>query len=147
MPGGCRDADTAEHWWDFYGESVGRYLGVKLNIPSDEMANSYMDLCYHRGAWFLKELMDTMGEEDFLETVSGYCNRYLYQNASTEDFLNVLACHGEADISGLLEEYLDVEMNWSCLREHIFSCPPMVFMLYFLESVFALICAVPWDWQ
>lgn len=89
----------------------GFFRGAKLNIPSDEMGNSYMDLCYHRGAWVLKELMDTMEEEDFLEAVSDYCNRYLYQNASTEDFLNVLACHGEADISGLLEEYLDVEMN------------------------------------
>ena len=36
----------------------------------------------------------------------GYCNRYLYQNASTEDFSNVLACHGAAGIPWLLEEYL-----------------------------------------
>lgn len=105
------DADTAENWWDFYREIAGRYPGTKLNVPSDEMGTSYMDLCYHRGAWFLKELMDTMGQEDFLEAVSDYCNRYLYRNASTEDFLNVLSCHGEEDISGLLEEYLDVEMN------------------------------------
>ena len=105
------DVNTAEIWWDFYQEIAGRYPGVKLNIPTDEMKNSYMDLCYHRGVYFLKELMDTMGQEIFLEAVSDYCNQYLYRNASTEDFLNVLACHGEADISGILEEYLDVEIN------------------------------------
>ena len=55
--------------------------------------------------------MDTMGREIFLEAVSDYCSQYLYRTASTEDFLNVLACHGEADISGILEEYLDVEIN------------------------------------
>lgn len=105
------DTDTAENWWDFYREIAGRYPETKLNVPSDEMGTSYMDLCYHRGAWFLKELMDTMGQEDFLEAVSDYCNRYLYRNASTEDFLNVLSCHGKEDISGLLAEYLDVKMN------------------------------------
>ncbi len=105
------DAEAAENWWDFYREIAGRYPGAKLNIPSDEMAGSYINLCYYRGAYFLRELMDTMGQEIFLEAVSDYCSRYLYRNASTEDFLNVLACHGEADISGILEEYLDVEIN------------------------------------
>ncbi len=69
------------------------------------------DHCVKSSIHFLKELMDTMGQKIFLEAMSDYCNRYLYPNASTEDFMSVLACHGEADLSGLLEEYSDVGMN------------------------------------
>lgn len=101
------DEKNADIWWNFCKEIAGRHPGEKLNVSSDSMGKDYMNLCYFRGTYFLKELMDTMGRESFFEAVSEYCARYAFENATTWDLLHILQAHTQRDLSGLFEEYVE----------------------------------------
>ena len=45
--------------------------GKAINVSYDE-ADSYTNLFYNRGGYFLKELMDAIGNDGFLSILSEY---------------------------------------------------------------------------
>lgn len=105
--GVCLDAagDTDYPYWELKSISARSEEGKKVNIPGDEVSN-YHSLIYDRGAMFLKTLTDTVGQEDFLSILSDYCQKYMYDIATTEDFLEMLYAGTDADVSDIVAEYI-----------------------------------------
>jgi hypothetical protein len=65
----------------------------------------YRDAVYLRGAMFLAELRQLMGEDSFLEFLRDYLRKYRYRLATGDDFFTLLSEHTQADLSGLLDTY------------------------------------------
>jgi hypothetical protein len=65
----------------------------------------YRDAVYLRGAMFLGELRDLMGEEAFLDFLRGYLDKFKYRLVSGDDFFNLLTEYTSADLSSLIGDY------------------------------------------
>jgi aminopeptidase N len=65
----------------------------------------YRDAVYLRGAMFLGELRDVMGDEAFLAFLRDYLEKYRASQVSGDDFFDLLSTHTSADLSGLIATY------------------------------------------
>lgn len=103
----CLDADgtTDYPYWELKNIASSGAEGEKVNVPCDE-ASVYQWVIYDRGAAFLKTLMDTVGQEEFLSILSDYCQKYRYDIATTESFLEILHEGTDVDISDIVAEYI-----------------------------------------
>lgn len=70
---------------------------------------SYMNAAYRRGALFLAELRNTMGDQNFYAFLRDYCQRQSHKLSTAHDFFSVLSDHTDEDLSALLEEYFTRE--------------------------------------
>ncbi|MGB5941454.1 MAG: M1 family metallopeptidase [Leeuwenhoekiella sp.] len=61
---------------------------------------------YQKGAWALHMLREKMGNPAFQETVKTYLNTYAYDNASTEDFLEIAKQKSGTDLSSFADTWL-----------------------------------------
>jgi hypothetical protein len=65
----------------------------------------YRDAVYLRGAMFLEELRNIMGEGDFLIFLRAYLEKFRAQQVSGDEFFNLLSAHTAEDLSGLIANY------------------------------------------
>lgn len=65
----------------------------------------YRDAVYLRGAMFLGDLRQAMGDEAFLAFLRDYLQQFTYRQATGEDFFSLLAKHSSADLSGIIDAY------------------------------------------
>ena len=65
----------------------------------------YRDAVYLRGAMFLGELRDLMGQEAFLDFLHDYLKQYNHRQVTGDDFFDLLSAHTSADLSGLISSY------------------------------------------
>ncbi|MCM1148662.1 MAG: M1 family metallopeptidase [Butyricicoccus sp.] len=80
--------------------------GFSLDSAYDEPDYaSALDLFYARGMFFLRELETAIGQESFLELLSGYCNKYLFHNVTTEDFFSYLREQSAVDVEEIIGRY------------------------------------------
>jgi hypothetical protein len=95
-----------ESWWwsfrvDFYepsgvvGGSVYDYGGFR----------PYRDAVYLRGAQFLEALRQRVGDEAFFAFLRDYAAQKAGQQATAQDFFDILAQHSTRDISDLRQDY------------------------------------------
>ena len=103
----CLDAaDNMDYpYWELKAIAANGVAKEKVNVPSDE-ASVYQWVIYDKSAMFLKTLMDTVGQEKFLSILSDYCQKYMYDIATTEDFLEILYMGTDADLSDIVTEYI-----------------------------------------
>ena len=97
--------DLVGWWWEnrIYFHSPQGW--VNSTIYEAEGFYPYRDAVYLRGALFLGELREVLGEEGFQEFLSDYLSLFRYRQVSEEDFFNLLSQHTSADISQLVSEY------------------------------------------
>lgn len=67
----------------------------------------YRDAVYLRGAMFMGEVRDLLGEEAFLDFLRDYLEKYSQRQANGDDFFNLLSAHTSADLSGLISSYFN----------------------------------------
>lgn len=65
----------------------------------------YRDAVYLRGAMFLGELRELMGQESFLEFLQDYLKQYSHRQVTGDDFFALLSEHNTDDLSGLISSY------------------------------------------
>ncbi|MBE0410379.1 MAG: M1 family metallopeptidase [Anaerolineales bacterium] len=97
--------ELVEWWWNnriYFHQPVG---WVDSTIYETGAFYPYRDAVYLRGAMFLQDLRDLIGEEAFFSFWREYVERYSNQLVTGDDFFNLLGHHTSADISGLLAEY------------------------------------------
>jgi len=95
-----------ESWWEFLKTVSYVYeAGKAINVSYDE-ADNYTNLFYNRGGYFLKELMDAIGNDGFLSILSEYCETFAYKIATTEDFVNLLRERTPVDVESIIAEYI-----------------------------------------
>ena len=92
--------------WEFQKTVSYIYMdGEAINVSYDKASN-YTNLFYNRGAYFLKELMDAIGKDEFLSILSEYCETYAYRFATTEAFLILLRERTPVSIDGVIDKYI-----------------------------------------
>jgi aminopeptidase N len=97
--------DDVEWWW---------FYAVDQHVPTGKIDNliyvfhdnrEYMDAVYRRGAQFMRDLRETMGDPAFFGFLEEYQRRYAYQLVSSRDFFSVVREFTTADLVPLQEEY------------------------------------------
>ncbi len=97
--------ELVDWWWDY---RVNRFhpLGpVNSTIYDHAGFRSYVDAVYLRGALFLQETRNLIGDETFFEFVQQYAERNVNSIVTGEDFFSELEYHSKADPSELIATY------------------------------------------
>jgi hypothetical protein len=97
--------DLTDWWWEnriYFHNPQG---WVDSTIYEVAGFYPYRDAVYLRGVMFLGELRDLMGEEAFLEFLRAYLDQFRYNQASSDDFFNLLSEFTPADLSDLIGTY------------------------------------------
>ncbi|MBK5106583.1 MAG: M1 family metallopeptidase [Anaerolineales bacterium] len=97
--------DLVAWWWDnrIYFHSPQGWVDSTIYEP--EGFYPYRDAVYLRGALFLGELRELLGEDGFQEFLREYLSLFRYRQVDGDDFFNLLSQHTSADISQLVSEY------------------------------------------
>jgi transcriptional regulator with XRE-family HTH domain len=97
--------DDTDWWWL---DAVDQWAPAgKIDSLIYEFRDNreYYDAVYRRGALFMRDLRETMGDPAFFEFVQEYQRRYAYQIVSSRDFFNLVQEYTTADLVPLQEEY------------------------------------------
>ncbi len=82
--------------------------GERILRSLREFDNSwqYSSIVYSKGAIFLRQLRDRMGDEAFLKALREYYRRHKFKNATTEDFRKACQNNHDKDLTPLFNEWL-----------------------------------------
>ena len=97
--------DLKDWWWEnriYFHQPQG---WVDTTIYQAAGFYPYRDAVYLRGALFLQELRDRMGDEAFFGFLKDYLYHFMYGQATTDGFFNLLSEHYSGDISDILQSY------------------------------------------
>lgn len=97
--------DLVGWWWDNRVRFHQPEGWVDSTIYTTAGFRPYKDAIYLRGALFLEDLRQLMGDEAFSTFLRDYLEKFTHRQATGNDFFALLAEHTAADISGLLDEY------------------------------------------
>ena len=97
--------DLLDWWWDNRVNFHQPAGWVDSTIYDSNEFKVYKDAVYLRGALFLEDLKELIGEEAFNAFLVDYLEHYTYQQATANDFFALLDSYTDADLSGLLNEY------------------------------------------
>jgi hypothetical protein len=65
----------------------------------------YRNAVYLRGAMFLADLRQAMGDEPFILFLRDYLQQFSHRQSTGDDFFSVLARHTNTDLSGIIANY------------------------------------------
>jgi hypothetical protein len=93
-------------WWWFYAVDQWAPTGKIDNLIYVFRDNrEYIDAVYRRGAQFMRDLRETMGDPAFFGFLKDYTRIYAYQLATSRDFFTLVQEYTTADLVPLQEEY------------------------------------------
>ncbi|MCL7452072.1 MAG: helix-turn-helix domain-containing protein [Anaerolineae bacterium] len=94
-------------WWWFYAVDQWAPTGAVDSILYEFRNDSrpYYDAVYRRGALFMRDLRETMGDPAFFGFLGEYQRRYTYQLVSSREFFALVQEFTTADLIPLQEEY------------------------------------------
>ncbi len=93
-------------WWWFYAVDQWAPVGKIDNLIYVFRDNrEYYDAVYRRGAQFMRDLREVMGDPAFFAFLEEYQRRYAYQLISSRDFFSLVQEFTTADLIPLQEEY------------------------------------------
>jgi hypothetical protein len=93
-------------WWWFYAVDQWVPTGKIDSIIYEFRDNrEYMDAVYRRGAQFMRDLRQVMGDPAFFGFLAEYQRRYAYHLAASRDFFALVQEFTTADLVPLQEEY------------------------------------------
>ena len=93
-------------WWWFYAVDQWAPAGKIDNLVYVFRDNrEYFDAVYRRGAQFMNDLRETMGDPAFFGFLEEYQRRYAYQLAQSRDFFGLVQEFTTADLVPIQEEY------------------------------------------
>ncbi len=93
-------------WWWFYAVDQWVPTGkIDSSIYEFRDNRAYLDAVYRRGAQFMRDLRETMGDPAFFAFMEEYQRRFAYQIAKSRDFFTLVQEFTTADLIPLQEEY------------------------------------------
>jgi hypothetical protein len=92
-------------WWNFRVDSFNPQGWVNSEVYEYSQFRPYINAVYLRGARFLHELRQTMGDEAFLAFLKAYYQEGDKKLITREDFFRILGQYTSADLSSLLKQY------------------------------------------
>jgi transcriptional regulator with XRE-family HTH domain len=100
-----RHPEFVEWWWETEVNDYRPQGEIDRPIYAFVDGRTYLNAVYRRGALFISDLRDRMGDEAFFAFLRDYYESKGKQLSTAEDFFAVLFRHSDVDISSLLEEY------------------------------------------
>ena len=101
--------EALEWWWEYrvnYYQPAGWVDISVYDVPQEfGYYRKYRDPVYLRGALFLDELRQLLGDSTFFASLRQYVARYTYQQASAGGFVDILRQNTPADLSPILTKY------------------------------------------
>jgi len=83
--------------WGYTEDNYQTSHPIVSNVVNTDAANSVFDgITYGKGASLLRQLAYYIGEDTFFDGVKQYLDKFHFQNATREDFINTLS-----DVSGI----------------------------------------------
>jgi hypothetical protein len=92
-------------WWEFRVTRFNPAGWVNSAIYDHAGFRPYVDAVYLRGAQFMDELRNSMGQEAFLAFLHDYAARGAHDRVTAEDFFTLLAEHSSVDTNVLVQAY------------------------------------------
>ena len=97
--------DLVQWWWDNRINGFAPQGAVNSDIYISGGYEAYRNAVYLRGAMFLQEIRDAVGDEAFFAALKDYAISNAYKIATSEDFFNSLAKYSAIDLSPILARY------------------------------------------
>lgn len=99
--------DLADWWWQnrIYFHKPEGWVDNPIYGYGPNDFYPYRNAVYLRGAQFLGELRQSMGDQAFFDFLHDYLERFSYRQATGDDFFALLAKHTSADLSSLIDAY------------------------------------------
>ncbi len=97
--------EELDWWWE---NRIYNHLptgSIDINIYHQGGLPEYTLRVYRRGALFMQELREIVGDEVFFIFIRAYIDAHRYEIATGEDFWGMLMQHTEADLTGIMNEY------------------------------------------
>ena len=82
------------------GESILR------SLKDFESSSEYSSIVYSKGAMFIGELREQMGDENFIKALREYYETYKFKNATTEDFYNIIQNNTDVKLKNEFSKWL-----------------------------------------
>jgi len=101
--------DLTDWWWNFRVIRFNPTGWVNSTIYDYKSFRPYVNAVYLRGALFLQALRELIGDEAFFAFLQDYTKRNAYQQATTQDFFDILVDHNSSDLSRLKKFFFDDE--------------------------------------
>ncbi len=92
-------------WWDHRVNPYHPAGWVNSTLYNTSGYREYRDAVYLRGAIFLNDLRELIGDEAFFAFLKDYASTYTNQIATGNDFFRLLSKYIDTDLSDLLELY------------------------------------------
>jgi transcriptional regulator with XRE-family HTH domain len=106
--------DDTGWWWDYAVDQWVPSGKIDSLIYEFRDNREYVDAVYRRGAEFVRDLRETMGDPAFFGFLQEYQRRNIYRLATSRDFFSLVQEYTTADLVPLQEEYF---------RQRILSSP------------------------
>jgi hypothetical protein len=97
--------DLVEWWWEVEVDQYHPRGQIDRPIYAFMDGRTYLNAVYRRGALFIRDVRDRMGDDEFFAFLRDYYESQERQLSTAEDFFTTLNRHTDVDISSLLEEY------------------------------------------
>jgi hypothetical protein len=97
--------DDTDWWWSFAVDQWAPAGKIDNLIYVFRDNREYVDAVYRRGAQFMRDLRETMGDPAFFGFLKDYTRIYAYQLATSRDFFTLVQEYTTADLVPLQEEY------------------------------------------
>ena len=97
--------DDTDWWWSFAVDQWAPTGKIDNLIYVFRDNREYVDAVYRRGAQFMRDLRETMGDPAFFGFLKDYTRIYAYQIATSRDFFTLVQEYTTADLVPLQEEY------------------------------------------
>jgi hypothetical protein len=94
-----------EWWWDTEIRQYAPAGKIDMLIYQFRNNRDYMNAVYRRGAEFVQDLRETMGDPAFFGFLKEYIQRFAYQLAKSRDFFTLVQEFTTADLMPLQEAY------------------------------------------
>ena len=92
-------------WWSYRVTFYSPQGKIDDTVSSYGGFTPYTNATYRRGALFLEDLRQRIGDEAFFAFLKDYYTQMSGKRATSEDFFRILAGHHTVDISDLRVEY------------------------------------------
>ncbi len=97
--------DDTDWWWSFEVDQWAPTGKIDNLVYVFRDNREYYDAVYRRGAQFMRDLRQTMGDPAFFGFLKDYTRIYAYQLATSRDFFTLVQEYTTADLVPLQEEY------------------------------------------
>lgn len=97
--------ELVEWWWDIEVESFRPQGQIDRPIYAFMDGRTYLNAVYRRGALYVRDLRDRMGDDEFFAFLRDYQESQANELSTADDFFSILSRHTAVDLSSLREEY------------------------------------------